>query len=48
LAEVIGSRPRASEIMSRKRPLTLKMVYQISQAWRIPADALVRPYHVEG
>jgi HTH-type transcriptional regulator/antitoxin HigA len=44
LAELLKSRPRASEILSRRRPLTVDMIHKISEAWKIPADLLVRPY----
>ncbi len=44
LAKIIGSRSRASEIMNRKRHLTLEMVWRLSRAWGIPAEALVKPY----
>lgn len=47
LAELFGSRSRASEILSRRRPLTVAMIHKISQAWKIPAELLVRPYRVE-
>lgn len=46
LAELLGSRSRASEILSRRRPLTVDMIHKISQAWKIPADLLVRPSRV--
>jgi antitoxin component HigA of HigAB toxin-antitoxin module len=47
LAELLGSRSRASEILSRRRALTVEMIHRISEAWRIPADLLVRPYKLE-
>ena len=47
LAELLGSRSRASEILSRRRALTVDMIHRISKAWRIPADLLVRPYELE-
>ena len=47
LADLLGSRSRASEILSRRRALTVEMIHKISEAWRIPADVLVRPYKVE-
>jgi HTH-type transcriptional regulator/antitoxin HigA len=47
LAELLGSRPRASEVLSRRRALTVDMIHKISQAWKIPAELLVRPYKVE-
>lgn len=47
LADLLGSRSRASEILSRRRALTVDMIHKISEAWKIPADLLVRPYKVE-
>ena len=47
LAELLKSRSRASEILSRRRPLTVDMIHKISKAWKIPADLLVRPYRIE-
>lgn len=46
LAELLGSRSRASELLNRRRPLTVEMIHKISEAWRIPADLLVRPSRV--
>ena len=43
LAELLGSRSRASELLNRRRPLTVEMIQKISQAWKIPADLLVKP-----
>lgn len=43
LAELLGSRSRASEILNRRRPLTVEMIHKINEAWKIPADLLVRP-----
>ena len=47
LAELFGSRSRASEILSRRRALTVEMIHKISEAWKIPADLLVRPYRLK-
>jgi len=44
LAELLGSRSRASEVLARKRALNVDMIHKISNAWKIPADLLVRPY----
>ncbi len=44
LAEILGSRPRASEILSRKRKLTLEMIRQISRQWKIPLESLSDAY----
>ena len=42
-ARLIGSRSRASEILRRKRPLTMKQAWKLHKEWNIPADALLRP-----
>jgi len=47
LAELLGSRSRASEILSRRRALTVDMIHKISRAWKISADLLVRPYRID-
>ena len=44
LAEILGSRSRASEVLARRRPLTLDMIQKITASWKIPADLLVQPY----
>jgi HTH-type transcriptional regulator / antitoxin HigA len=41
LASLLGSRSRASEILSGKRPITLEAVRKISVAWNIPVGLLV-------
>lgn len=46
LAEILGSRSRASEVLSRQRALTVEMIHAIHKAWRIPAELLIRPYKV--
>jgi HTH-type transcriptional regulator / antitoxin HigA len=46
LAELLGSRSRASELLNRRRPLTVEMIHKISEAWKIPADLLVKPSRV--
>jgi HTH-type transcriptional regulator/antitoxin HigA len=43
---ILGSRSRASEILARRRPLTLDMIQKISARWKIPADLLVQRYRV--
>lgn len=47
LAQVIGSVSRASEFINRKRPLTLAAIQKINAAWRLPADVLIQPYHLD-
>ena len=41
LAALFGSRSRASEVLTGKRPLNLPMIARLSRAWGIPADALI-------
>jgi HTH-type transcriptional regulator/antitoxin HigA len=44
LEPAIGSRGRVSEVLTRKRPLTLPMVRELSVLLDIPADVLVQHY----
>lgn len=46
LADVIGSSPRATEVLNRKRALTMDMVFKLNKEWHIPAEVLIRPYHL--
>jgi HTH-type transcriptional regulator/antitoxin HigA len=46
LARLLGSTPRASEVLNRKRTLTVGMIHKLTTEWGIPADALVGPYHL--
>ena len=43
LAALIG-KSRASEILGRKRALTLPMIRRIAREWRVPEHLLVREY----
>jgi HTH-type transcriptional regulator/antitoxin HigA len=44
LAKLLGSRSRASEVLNRKRPLTLDMIYRLNREWKISAEVLIQPY----
>jgi HTH-type transcriptional regulator / antitoxin HigA len=44
LEAALGSRGRVSEILNRKRPLTLPMVRALSALLDIPTEVLVQPY----
>jgi len=46
-ADLLGSRPRASEVLNKKRSLTIDMIRRISREWHIPSDNLIAPYHLE-
>ncbi len=41
LAGVIGSTSRASEVLNRRRPLTVEMIKAIHSAWSVPLEALI-------
>jgi HTH-type transcriptional regulator/antitoxin HigA len=43
LGRLIGSRQRASDILMRKRRLTMQMAWALHRKWDIPAEALIRP-----
>ena len=45
LAKLLGSRSRASEILARRRSLTMEQAYRLHREWHIPAEALIRPLH---
>ncbi len=42
LEPMIGARSRVSDILNRKRSLSLEMIRKLSEGLRIPADLLVR------
>jgi HTH-type transcriptional regulator / antitoxin HigA len=45
-ARLIGSRSRASEILNRRRLLTMEQAWKLHKEWKIPAEALLRPYRL--
>ena len=47
LEPCIGTRARVSEILNRKRSLTLPMIRKLSGLLRVPADFLIADYPVE-
>ena len=47
LEPCIGTRARVSEILNRKRSLTLPMIRKLSGVLRVPADFLIADYPVE-
>ena len=44
LAKIIGSKSRASEIMNRKRPLSIRQIRTLQKTLNIPAEVLLREY----
>lgn len=47
LEPYIGTRARVSEIVNRKRPLSLTMIRNLHNGLGIPADILVQPYELQ-
>lgn len=45
LARLVGQN-RATEILNRKRPLTLQMIRVLRRDWDIPADLLIGEYEL--
>lgn len=46
LIPVLGSKSRVSEIMNRKRKLTMEMVRNLHLTMQVPAEALIQDYSV--
>lgn len=44
LAKVVGLKSRASEILSKKRKLSLEMIRQLHEKLNIPTDVLIQVY----
>lgn len=46
LIEIIGSKSKVSEILNKKRRLTLEMIRKISKSLHIPAELLINEYEL--
>lgn len=46
LAELLNSRSRASELLNRKRRLTLENIRLISRRWNVPTEPLIQEYAI--
>lgn len=46
LTRLLGSRSRASEVLNRRRALTLEMIHKLHTEWGLPADVLIKPYEL--
>ena len=44
LAKIVGLKSRASEILNRKRKLSLDMIRQLHERLNIPTDVLIQTY----
>ena len=47
IAEIVGGKNRASEVLSRKRPLTLAMVRALHEKLGIPSELLIQEPRAE-
>jgi HTH-type transcriptional regulator/antitoxin HigA len=45
LEPYVGSRARVSEVLNRKRPLTMEMIRNLHKGLGISAEVLIQPYH---
>lgn len=46
LAETIGFKSRVSEVLNRKRKLTLDMIRKLHEELNIPTDILIKEYEI--
>lgn len=46
LARLFESASRASEVLSKKRALTMEMARRLHKQWGIPAEVLIEPYEL--
>lgn len=46
LVPILGSSPRVSEILNKRRRLTMDMVWKLHTELNIPTESLVRPYEL--
>ena len=44
LADIVGLKSRASEILNKKRKLSLEMIRQLHEKLNIPTDVLIQAY----
>jgi HTH-type transcriptional regulator/antitoxin HigA len=47
LEPFLGSRAKVSEILNRRRPLSIEMIRRLNQGLGIPAEVLIQPYDLE-
>ena len=47
LQPYLGGRARVSEILNRRRPLTLAMIRRLQDGLGLPADVLIQPYRLD-
>jgi HTH-type transcriptional regulator/antitoxin HigA len=47
LEPYLGSRAKVSEVLNRKRPLSIEMIRRLHEGLGIPAEVLILPYDLE-
>jgi len=47
LEPFMGSREKVSEVLNRKRPLSIEMIRRLHDGLGIPAEVLIQPYELE-
>ncbi|MBN2327580.1 MAG: transcriptional regulator [Candidatus Omnitrophica bacterium] len=47
LEPLLGTRARVSEVLARKRPLTIAMIRRVYKSLRIPTDILIQSYRLK-
>jgi len=47
LEAFLGSRAKVSEILNRRRPLSIEMIRRLNHGLGIPAEVLIQPYDLE-
>ncbi|MDH4098990.1 MAG: transcriptional regulator [Nitrospirota bacterium] len=47
LEPYIGSRARVSEVLNRRRPLSIEMIRRLHQGLGIPLESLIQPYQLK-
>lgn len=46
MEQYLGSRARVSEILNRRRPLSLDMIRKLQAGLKLPSDVLIQPYEL--
>jgi HTH-type transcriptional regulator / antitoxin HigA len=46
LIDIIGSKSKVSEVLNKKRRLTLEMIRNISKSLHIPVEMLINDYEL--
>lgn len=47
LEPYIGSRAKVSDLLNRRRPLSIEMIRRLHAGLGLPAEVLIQPYELE-